>query len=300
VLTTPVALTLGFGAGLALAVALILLLRTRDRGAVPRPAAASRPPARVTPALTTMPGPAPADHHPAEREVAAAWMQFVRREVAETVGAINSRLTVVKALIGSVPRDGLGLAQRDALDRACVELDRAVGATATLHGQVSSTAPTPARPSVTKVRPHVVRTGVILVVDPDDVIRDVIGEVFRSAGHRVLPARNGVEAFTVLQQEPVDCIISETRVSRLSGEGLYSQVEQRLPHLARRFVFIAGDTQEPEAREFLERTGCALIPKPFDVELLVEAVDEILEAAADGTPFPAAARPRPDVPEVIV
>jgi len=124
--------------------------------------------------------------------------------------------------------------------------------------------------------------GVILVVESDDTTREVIGEVFRCAGHRVLPARNGVEAFDVLQQEPVDCIVSETRVSRLSGEGLYTQVEQRLPHLARRFVFISGDTQEPEVRQFLERSGCLLIPKPFDVELLVEAVDEILEAVALG------------------
>lgn len=279
-LTIPVALTLGFGAGLAVAVALVLLLRTRDRGVV------SRPPVRDTPAPTVMPGPAPAGHHPSEREVAAAWLQFVRREVAETVGAINNRLTVVKTLIAGLPRDDLAPAQRDVLDRVCLELDRAAGATATLHGQVSSAAPTPARPSVTAVRPHEVRPGVILVVDSDDTTREVLGEVFRSAGHRVVPARDGVEAFAVLQAEPVDCIVSETHVSRLGGEGLYAQVEHRLPHLMRRFVFISGDTQEPGIREFLDRSGCLLIPKPFDVELLVEAVNEVLDAAANGTPSP--------------
>ena len=280
-MTTPAALALGVVAGVALALVVAGLARSRRRPAPPRsePSGAR---AATAPTPTTTPAPAP-EHHPSEREVAAAWLQFLRREVGETVGAINSRLTVVKALIGSLPRDDLGLSQRDLLDRASVELDRAVGSTATLHGLVSSTAPKPARPSVTRVRPHVVRAGVILVVESDDTTREVIGEVFRCAGHRVLPARNGVEAFEVLQQEPVDCIVSETRVSRLSGEGLYTQVEQRLPHLARRFVFISGDTQEPEVRQFLERSGCLLIPKPFDVELLVEAVDEILEAVAHGT-----------------
>lgn len=284
-LTIAVALTLGFVAGLAVAVALVLLLRTGKRDAVPRrPAAASRLPGRVTPAPTATSGPAPTDRHPSEREIAAAWLQFVRREVSETVGAINSRLTVVKTLIGGLPRDDLAPAQRDVLDRICLELDRAAGATATLHGHVSSTAPGPARPSVTAVRHHDVRPGVILVVDSDDTTRDVVGEVFRSAGHRVVPARNGVEAFAVLQTEPVDCIISETRVSRLGGEGLFAQVEQHLPHLMRRFVFISGDTQEPGIREFLDRSGCLLIPKPFDVELLVEAVNEVLESVANGAP----------------
>jgi CheY-like chemotaxis protein len=274
-MTIPVALALGFAAGVAGALVMLALVRAR-RGAPPR-----RDPSSPVPEAEP---PAPADRQTTEREVAAAWMQFLRREVADTVSAINSRLTVVKTLLAGLPGSELGLAHREILDQVGVELERAASATATLHNHVSSTAPEPARPSVSAVRPHVVRTGVILVVESDDTSREVIGEVFRCAGHRVLPARNGVEAFSLLQQEPVDCIISETRVSRLSGEGLYSQVEQFLPHLARRFVFIAGDTQEPGVREFLERSGCLLIPKPFDVELLVEAVDEILELAADASP----------------
>jgi len=284
-MTIPIALALGFAAGVLVALAGAMVARTRRRPAsrgdlpaapVPEPGAGAAPDAAAGRRPST------------EREVAAAWLQFLRREVAETVGAVNSRLTVVRTLLAGLPRSELGLVHRETLDRVGLELDRAVSATGTLHRHVSSTAPEPARPSVTHARPHVVRTGVILVVESDDTTRDVIGEVFRCAGHRVLPARNGVEAFTLLQQEPVDCIISETRVSRLSGEGLYSQVEQRLPHLARRFVFIAGDTQEAGVREFLDRSGCLLIPKPFDVELLVEAVDEVLEAVAQANP----SRPR--------
>lgn len=276
-MTTPVALALGFGAGVILALVAAVLLQARQREADARPPV--QPPAPAPP-----PEPPAIPSPPSEREVAAAWLQFLRREVADTVGAMNTRFTVIKALLAGLPRDNLGLAERETLERVNLELERAVSATATLHGHVSSTAPEPARPSVTSVRPHVVRTGVILVVESDDTTREVIGEVFRCAGHRVLPARNGVEALTLLQQERVDCIISETRVSRLSGEGLYSQIEQRLPHLLRRFVFIAGDTQDQEVRAFLERSGSILIPKPFDVELLVEAVDGVLEAVAAENP----------------
>jgi CheY-like chemotaxis protein len=279
-MTVPVALAAGFGAGALVGLAAALLLR--GRRAPPGRKHAEAPRAAVPTAPAGSAEPATRDRATAEREIAAAWMQFLRREVADTVSAINSRLTVIKTLLAGLPRHELALPHRDALEQVNLELDRAASATASLHHHVSSTAPEPARPSVSAARPHVVRTGVILVVESDDTTREVIGEVFRCAGHRVLPARNGVEAFSVLQHEPVDCIISETRVSRLSGEGLYSQVEQRLPHLARRFVFIAGDTQDPEVREFLERSGCLLIPKPFDVELLVEAVDEVLESVASG------------------
>jgi CheY-like chemotaxis protein len=274
-LTVPEALALGCALGLTVSVVLAVLARRRGRVSK----AAAAPPRTARPALLSGAVRAPpprASLAQSEREVAAAWLQFLRREVAETVGAVNTRLTAIKVLLVSVGQGDLNDVQRTALDRIGTELERAAAATADLHRQVSSSASAPARLSVTAARPHAVRPGVLMVVDSDDTIREVLGQLFESAGHRVIPARDGVEAFTLLQQEPVDCVISETRVSRLSGEGLYTQVEQRLPHLARRFVFVSGDTQQADVRAFLERSGCPVVPKPFDVELLVEAVHRVL------------------------
>ena len=285
-LSTPEALALGFGAGLALHLLLARFGRRKElplrasaprvRSPTPRPAAAST---SAPPDTASVPRPSLAQ---SEREVAAVWLQFLRREVAETVGAINSRLTVAKTLLAGLAQGDLAAEQRDILERVQTELDRLAAATAELHGQVSSAAPAPARPSVTTARPHAPRTGVLLVVESDDTTRDVLGRLLSSAGHHVIPARDGIEAFAVLQEEPVECVICETRVSRLSGEGLYTQVEQRLPHLARRFVFISGDTQQSDVRDFLERSGRPVIPKPFDVDALVEAVHEVLEVVQTG------------------
>ena len=283
---------MGGALGLAVGLVLLLLVRRRQRSRGPAPLA------RTT-ERTTRPTPVPAQGGPrpslaqSEREVAAVWLQFLRKEVGETVGAVNTRLTAIKALLAALGQDDLSAAQRAVLERIGTELDRAAAATADLHRQVSSSARAPARPSVTAVRPHAVRPGVLLVVDSDDTIRDVLGQFFRAAGHRVIPARDGLEAFAILQQEPVDCIISETRVDRLSGEGLYAQVEQRLPHLARRFVFVSGDTQRPEVRDFLERSGRPVLPKPFDVELLAEAVSRVLESAQEPAGRPPAPPARP-------
>jgi CheY-like chemotaxis protein len=275
VLTTLEALALGGALGLIVGVVLLVLTRRR-RAADPTPVSRAAPPAPTRPAPAR---PSPAQ---SEREVAAVWLQFLRKEVAETVGAVNTRLTAVKALLGTVGQGDLSAPQLAALERIGTELDRATAATADLHRQVSSSAPTPARPSVATARPRAVRPGVLLVVESDDTVRDVLGQLFRAAGHRVIPARDGVEAFTILQQEPVDCVISETRVSRLSGEGLYTQVEQRLPHLARRFVFVSGDTQQADVRDFLERSGRPVIPKPFDIDVLVGAVNDVLAMVQSG------------------
>lgn len=286
-LTAVEALALGGALGLIVGVVLLVLTR-RHRAANPAPVSRAAPPSPARPA------PARPSLAQSEREVAAVWLQFLRKEVAETVGAVNTRLTAVKALLGTVGQGDLTAPQLAALERIGTELDRATAATADLHRQVSSSAPAPARPSGGTARPRAVRPGVLLVVESDDTVRDVLGQLFRAAGHRVIPARDGVEAFTILQQEPVDCVISETRVSRLSGEGLYMQVEQRLPHLARRFVFVSGDTQQADVRDFLDRSGRPVIAKPFDVDVLVEAVNEVLETVQSGvrvTPAPSAGSP---------
>lgn len=283
-LSTPEALALGFSAGLALD---LLLMRLGRRKAPPptRPLAAPGrgPGPRQSTGQTRPPGdpersPTRPSTATSEREVAAAWLQFIRREVAETVGAINSRLTVIKASMGALGEGDLTPAQRGALERIATELERATAATAELSGQVTSGARAPARPSVSGLRVHAPRSGVVLVVESDDTTRDVLARLLGSAGHHVIPARDGVEAFALLEQEPVECVICETRVSRLSGEGLYTQVEQRLPPMARRFLFISGDTQQPDVRDFLERSGRPVVPKPFDADVLMEAVNAVLES----------------------
>jgi len=279
-LTTMEAVGLGCCVGLACGLGLLVVTRRRRTpGRRAKAGGQPRSPRGDPPAA-----PAAAHSPPAqsEREVAGLWLQFLRKEVAETVGAVNTRLTAVKALLAGLGHGDLSATQRATLERIATELDRATAATADLHRQVSSSSGAPVRPSVTTVRQHEVHPGVLLVVDSDDTMREVLGQLFRAAGHRVVPARDGVEAFTILQQEPVDCVISQTRVSRLSGEGLYAQVEQRLPHLARRFVFVSGDTQQPDVRDFLERCGRPVLPMPFDVELLVEAVNGVLESVQSG------------------
>ncbi len=260
----PVAFLVGFGAGLALASVGAFVARRRA--------------ARVPPDLPAVAEPreernAPS---PSEREIAAAWLQFLRQEVADTVAGLNNRLTVIKTLAHTLLRGDAATNVQDGLQQVLVEVDRAAAATAALQLHVTSVASPPVAPTVREGQTGSTRAGAILIVESDDSVRDVLGQLFKSLGHRVVPAHDGVEGFEVLQSERVDCVIAATHLSRLSGVGFYTQVEQRLPFAARRFVFICGESQRPDIREFLEGTGCPIIPKPLNVALLVEAVQQVI------------------------
>jgi CheY-like chemotaxis protein len=275
-MTVPVALLVGIGVGLVLARIIVLVSgRPASRGGKDGHAhAQSDLPEQAGTGLREGES---EQKHP-EREIAAAWLLFLRREVANTVAALNNRLTVMKALAHRMEGEAGGSDPRDDLQKMLVELDRAAAATAALQKHVSSTAPAPLPPLApdgTQARMSA-RAGAILIVESDDGVREVLGRLFQGLGHHVVPARDGVEGFDVLQSQRVDCVISATHLSRLSGMGFYTQVEQRLPFAARRFVFICGETQQPDVREFLEQTGCPIVPKPVDVGQLIEAVNGVI------------------------
>jgi hypothetical protein len=65
----------------------------------------------------------------------------------------------------------------------------------------------------------------------------------------------------------------------LDGPGLYQEVARGHPELGRRFIFLSGDSHEPSARAFLQRTDVPTIEKPFAGKDLRRTVDEVLCAA---------------------
>jgi CheY-like chemotaxis protein len=289
-MTLPVALLVGLGAGLVLAWIDAFVARRRAGRARSRlPAAAEEREQQEQ----------QEDRHAppqSEREVAAAWLQFLRQEVADTVAGINNRLTVIKTLAHTILRGDGSLKVQDGLEQMLVEVDRAAAATAALQQHVSSTASAPVIPAVADAPARPSRPGAILIVDSDDGVREVLGQLFQSLGHRVVPAHDGVEGFEILQSERVDCVVTATHLSRLSGVGFYTQVEQRLPFASRRFVFICGESQRPDIREFLESTGCPIIPKPLNVAVLVEAVNQVIAKVEHD---PANRRPNEAVPAAV-
>lgn len=268
-----------------LAVAALVLLRRLVRAAeriVVRAAAPSAVPAAP---LSHQIGEMAASGKPS-KELVAAWVQFLRDEVADSANALNNRLAVIKTLHQRFDASRLTPEQQRDLEQIATEVDRAAGITLKLLSRASTGAPDSVPPAFVALSSRARRQGVILLVEDDDGNRDAINRLLTSAGHRVIPARDGLEAFPALELGSVDCVVSDFRMPALGGRGLYEQVEERLPHLSRQFVFVTGDYTRPDTREFLEKTGCPVVAKPFQVETLLNAVAAVLERAEVLHPTP--------------
>ncbi len=121
------------------------------------------------------------------------------------------------------------------------------------------------------------RGAAILVVDDEIEVGRLLADLLAVDAHRVDTASNGAEALEMLEERDYDLILSDLRMPRLDGPGLYREVEKRHPALLSRFIFITGDTLNAETRGFLEQVTVPSLHKPFDFGQVMAVVRRALQ-----------------------
>ena len=112
----------------------------------------------------------------------------------------------------------------------------------------------------------------ILVADDDEGNRRALQRVLKQLGHVVETAVDGRSALERLAQNHFDIVISDLHMPGMSGPELFRAVESERPELAKRFLFMSGDTVSQEARTFLETVGQPALRKPYEIEELQQVL----------------------------
>jgi CheY-like chemotaxis protein len=117
----------------------------------------------------------------------------------------------------------------------------------------------------------------ILVVDDEPAIRDLLHQVLSADGHTVDQPQDSHDALDMMRRHRYDCIIMDLRMPDISGQQLYRIVADTDPELARKVIFVTGDTVRRETREFLEATGNTVFSKPINMIELRQQIQELAE-----------------------
>jgi two-component system NtrC family sensor kinase len=123
---------------------------------------------------------------------------------------------------------------------------------------------------------HPVDARSILVVDDEQSIQRLLGSILQMDGHLVDTARNGREALDYIAQRRYDVIITDIKMPDMNGRDLYRALLDLDQDLARRTIFITGDTVSPETRDFLQQVRNPCLAKPFRVREVRETISSIL------------------------
>ena len=111
-----------------------------------------------------------------------------------------------------------------------------------------------------------------LVVDDEPSVVDLVTTLLRQRGWEVDVAPGGRSALERLREARYDLIVSDIRMPDGSGEEFYRAATAARGELKGRFLFITGDTANPEAWRFLEEIRAPVIEKPFTTQALLQAV----------------------------
>jgi len=125
---------------------------------------------------------------------------------------------------------------------------------------------------------------IALVIDDEPSIRMALRRWLTREGWHVEEATDGRVALEKLipPRGPApryDLIICDLRMPGCSGAELHERLKAQRPELLRRLIVATGDTVSDEAAEFVRRTACPVLQKPFELSELRALVRQVVEAA---------------------
>jgi CheY-like chemotaxis protein len=121
---------------------------------------------------------------------------------------------------------------------------------------------------------------VALVVEDEPSVLDLVVTLLSQQGWRVDTASGGRIGLECVERRAYDLIVSDIRMPDGDGQEFYRNVLAHEPVLAKRFIFITGDTANPDGWRSLEEAGVPVIEKPFAPATFEEAVARVLATAA--------------------
>jgi CheY-like chemotaxis protein len=114
----------------------------------------------------------------------------------------------------------------------------------------------------------------ILVADDEQDIRDLLGFTLKFAGHEVIMASNGEEAFQLAQQEKPELVLLDVRMPRMNGYEACRQIKADPALKNVKVVFVSAWGQDSEINTGLEAGAIGYIVKPFEPNQLILKVAE--------------------------
>lgn len=119
----------------------------------------------------------------------------------------------------------------------------------------------------------------LLVVDDEALIRWSLGEHLTNAGYEVVEARDGASALDILGAPGrIDLVVLDLKLPDTDGLSLLKRIRQAWPTCK---VVMMSAFATAEDLDDARHSGVAeIIPKPFDVQYLLKAVEHELANAA--------------------
>lgn len=119
----------------------------------------------------------------------------------------------------------------------------------------------------------------ILLVEDDDLVRDMLAQVLTRASHEVISATDGEAAAEVLKTEHPDIMVTDIIMPKKSGITLISEVKNKHPNMEIIAISGGGRLDPIGYLDLSESLGATVsFEKPIDNSALLMAIDLLLHS----------------------
>ncbi len=125
-------------------------------------------------------------------------------------------------------------------------------------------------------------TETILLVEDEDLVRQVARRILEMRGYTVLEAASGQDALLVSQQTqgPIHLMLTDVVMPGMSGGDTAERLQAQRPEL--KVLFMSGHTENSIVHHGVLDPGVAFIQKPFRSDLLTHKVRQVLDQPPRG------------------
>lgn len=117
----------------------------------------------------------------------------------------------------------------------------------------------------------------VLVVDDEDLVRDLLTHYLVQLGFEVIQAEDGSKALSLYRENPVDLVLSDVRMPRLDGLQLLVTLKDINPRLP--VVLISGHGEVEVVVQALKAGADNFLAKPLRMDILARVVEQSLSLA---------------------
>lgn len=116
----------------------------------------------------------------------------------------------------------------------------------------------------------------VLVVDDEVEIAELVRDMLHMAAYEVETVSTGGSALQRLRETHFDAVVADLHMPGVDGMAMWREVGRVEPAMARRMLFVTGDTLGGEASRFFAETGCPSLDKPFrKADLLARVAERV-------------------------
>ncbi|MCP4747520.1 MAG: PAS domain S-box protein [Desulfobacteraceae bacterium] len=123
--------------------------------------------------------------------------------------------------------------------------------------------------------------GTILVIDDDEVILEIVHEMLKKTGYRVLCARTGKEAISIAEsfEDAIDLAFLDVNLPDMEGSRIYQIIKEYRPKI--KVIVCSGYSSDGPVQEILSAGAEDFIKKPFAFKEVFSKVRSVLEDKCD-------------------